>query len=59
MAQSEKEKMLAGEYYNAADDELLTRWHLAKKTNQRILSGRQHRRRTAGPHTRPTPGLER
>lgn len=31
MAQSEKEKMLAGEYYNAADDELLTRWHLAKK----------------------------
>jgi len=31
MARSEKEKMLAGEYYNAADDELLTRWHLAKK----------------------------
>ena len=31
MARSEKEKMLAGEYYNAADEELLTRWHLAKK----------------------------
>lgn len=28
---TEKEKMLAGEYYNAGDEELLTRWHLAKK----------------------------
>ncbi len=28
---TEKEKMLAGEYYNPGDKELLTRWHLAKK----------------------------
>lgn len=28
---SEKEKMLAGEYYNAADPELINRWHTAKK----------------------------
>lgn len=28
---SEKEKMLAGEIYNAGDKELITRWHLAKK----------------------------
>ena len=28
---TEKEKMLAGEYYDAADKELITRWHLAKK----------------------------
>ncbi|MBB4037909.1 maltose O-acetyltransferase [Dysgonomonas hofstadii] len=28
---TEKEKMLAGEYYNAADKELITRWHLSKK----------------------------
>lgn len=28
---TEKEKMLAGQYYNAADPELLTRWHLAKR----------------------------
>ena len=28
---TEKEKMLAGEYYNAGDDELINRWHLAKK----------------------------
>jgi len=31
MARTEKEKMLAGEYYNAADPELLSRWHLSKK----------------------------
>ncbi len=28
---SEKEKMLAGELYNPGDNELITRWHLAKK----------------------------
>jgi len=28
---SEKEKMLKGENYNAADPELISRWHLAKK----------------------------
>lgn len=28
---TEKEKMLAGEPYNAGDKELITRWHLAKK----------------------------
>ena len=28
---TEKEKMLAGEYYDAADKELITRWHLSKK----------------------------
>ncbi|NDW09999.1 sugar O-acetyltransferase [Dysgonomonas sp. 520] len=28
---SEKEKMLAGENYDASDKELITRWHLAKK----------------------------
>lgn len=28
---TEKEKMLAGEYYDAGDEELITRWHLAKK----------------------------
>lgn len=28
---SEKEKMLAGELYNAGDEELIARWHLAKK----------------------------
>ncbi|MCD7902010.1 MAG: sugar O-acetyltransferase [Bacteroides sp.] len=31
MARTEKEKMLAGEYYYAGDKELITRWHLAKK----------------------------
>lgn len=31
MKKTEKEKMLAGEYYNAGDEELITRWHLAKK----------------------------
>ena len=28
---TEKEKMLAGEYYDAADKELISRWHLSKK----------------------------
>ncbi len=28
---TEKEKMLAGEMYDAGDEELITRWHLAKK----------------------------
>lgn len=28
---TEKEKMLAGEIYNPGDEELITRWHLAKK----------------------------
>ncbi|MDL2256102.1 sugar O-acetyltransferase [Parabacteroides sp. OttesenSCG-928-K15] len=28
---TEKEKMLAGEYYEASDEALLTRWHFAKK----------------------------
>lgn len=28
---TEKQKMLAGEYYNPTDKELLNRWHLAKK----------------------------
>ncbi|MDL2278313.1 sugar O-acetyltransferase [Parabacteroides sp. OttesenSCG-928-G07] len=28
---TEKEKMLAGEIYNPGDNELLSRWHLAKK----------------------------
>jgi len=28
---TEKEKMLAGELYDAGDQELITRWHLAKK----------------------------
>lgn len=28
---TEKEKMLAGEYYDASDKELITRWHFAKK----------------------------
>jgi len=28
---TEKEKMLSGEYYDAGDNELITRWHLAKK----------------------------
>lgn len=28
---TEKEKMLAGEYYDATDKELINRWHLAKK----------------------------
>lgn len=28
---TEKEKMLAGEYYNPADEELLKTWHTAKK----------------------------
>ncbi len=28
---TEKEKMLAGEYYDAGDKELITRWHFAKK----------------------------
>ena len=27
---TEKEKMLAGEVYDCADNELLTRWHKAK-----------------------------
>ena len=31
MLRTEKEKMLAGEMYDASDNELLTRWHLAKK----------------------------
>lgn len=31
MAKTEKEKMLSGEYYDAGDKELITRWHLAKK----------------------------
>jgi len=28
---TEKEKMLSGEYYDPSDEELITRWHLAKK----------------------------
>lgn len=28
---TEKEKMLAGEFYDCADRELITRWHLAKR----------------------------
>jgi len=45
---TEKEKMLAGEYYDATDKELIERWHLAKKltkeyskadtTDERLLS---------------------
>lgn len=31
MAKTEKEKMLAGEIYACGDNELITRWHLAKK----------------------------
>jgi len=31
MKKTEKEKMLAGEFYDAGDTELITRWHLAKK----------------------------
>lgn len=31
---TEKEKMLAGEYYDAGDEELIQRWHLAKKLMQ-------------------------
>lgn len=31
---TEKEKMLAGEYYDPGDTELITRWHLAKKLTQ-------------------------
>lgn len=31
MVRTEKEKMLAGEYYDAADPELIARWHLSKK----------------------------
>ncbi|NDV60408.1 sugar O-acetyltransferase [Bacteroides sp. 519] len=31
MKKTEKEKMLAGELYDAGDKELITRWHLAKK----------------------------
>ncbi len=31
MGKTEKEKMLAGEIYNPGDQELLSRWHLAKK----------------------------
>lgn len=34
MLRTEKEKMLAGEYYYAGDEELITRWHLAKKLTQ-------------------------
>jgi len=46
---TEKEKMLAGEMYDAGDKELITRWHLAKKlmkeynktdtTNREMLDG--------------------
>lgn len=31
MERTEKQKMLAGEYYEASDPELLNRWHLSKK----------------------------
>lgn len=31
---TEKEKMLAGEFYDAADNLLITRWHLAKRLQQ-------------------------
>lgn len=31
---TEKEKMLAGEVYDCADNELLTRWHKAKQLQQ-------------------------
>ena len=31
---TEKGKMLAGEYYDAGDKELIARWHLAKKLTQ-------------------------
>lgn len=34
MAKSEKEKMLAGEYYDPTDNELITRWYLAKRLTQ-------------------------
>jgi len=35
---TEKEKMLAGELYDAGDDELITRWHLAKQLAQEYNS---------------------
>jgi len=35
MTRTEKEKMLAGDYYNAADPELITRWHLAKRLTKK------------------------
>lgn len=31
---TEKEKMLAGEFYNCGDNELITRWHKAKQLQQ-------------------------
>lgn len=31
MERTEKEKMLAGEYYDAGDPELIARWHLSKE----------------------------
>lgn len=33
--ESEKQKMLSGEMYNCADDELITRWHKAKALQQK------------------------
>ena len=36
---TEKEKMLAGEVYDCADNELLTRWHKAKQLQGGIMSG--------------------
>jgi len=34
MVQTEKEKMLSGEIYDCADDELINRWHKAKQLQQ-------------------------
>lgn len=34
---TEKEKMLAGELYNCTDNELLTRWHKAKKLQTELM----------------------
>lgn len=34
MNKTEKEKMLAGEYYDAGDHELITRWHVAKRLSR-------------------------
>ena len=35
---TEKEKMLAGEVYDCADNELLTRWHKAKPVSYTHLT---------------------
>jgi maltose O-acetyltransferase len=45
---TEREKMLAGDVYDAGDDELLNRWHLAKRLQQQYNQADSRNREELG-----------